>query len=53
MSYGGRALTVKLKPDAIDPAVVAPLQAALAPRRIDLQDAGGGTWKLSSMGVKR
>ena len=53
MTYGGRALTVKLKPDAIDPAVVAPLQAALAPRRIDLQDAGGGTWKLSSIGGKR
>ncbi len=53
LTYGERALTVKLKPDSIDPAMVAPLQAALSARRIDLQDAGGGTWKLSSIGGKQ
>ena len=52
MTYAQRSLTVKLKPESLDQSVLPQLQAALSARRIDLQDAGGGTWKLSAKGGK-
>jgi general secretion pathway protein L len=50
MSFGERTLTVQLKPETVDATMVQQLQASLSPRRIDLQDAGDGTWKITALG---
>lgn len=52
MAYGERALTVTLKPETVDATLVQQLQASLTARRINLQDAGGGVWKITAQGGK-
>lgn len=52
MTYGERTLTVKLKPETVDVAMLQQLQGALSPRRINLQDAGAGAWKVTALGAK-
>ncbi len=53
LNYADHALTIKVKPESADPSMLAPLQQALAGRRIALADGGGGVWKLTSMGGKQ
>lgn len=52
LEYRGRALTVKLKPEAADPAVAGQLKGALAARNLSLTEAGPATWLVSSTGAK-
>ena len=50
LAFRERALTVKVKPGTADPAAPRQLQAALALRKIRLDDSGGGVWVIRSMG---
>ncbi|MFP5390410.1 MAG: type II secretion system protein GspL [Gammaproteobacteria bacterium] len=53
LTYAGRSLTIKFKDGAVAPEMLAQLQGPLSGRRIDLQDIGGGAWKLTSIGGKQ
>ncbi len=45
-----RALVVRLKPDSVDAAALARMQAALAARNLNLTETGAGTWQLRAGG---
>jgi general secretion pathway protein L len=52
IEYRERALTVKVKPETVDPASSKQLQAALSGRNMSLQEAAPGTWLIRSTGAK-
>lgn len=53
LEFRERALTVKLKPEANDPALASKVNAALATRGLSLTEAGVGTWQIRSTGAKQ
>jgi general secretion pathway protein L len=53
MEFREHQLSLKVKPETVDPATIKQLQAALSARNISLQESGPGTWKISSTGAKQ
>lgn len=51
LEYRERALTVKLKPEAADPALAGQLKGALAARNLSLTEAGPAVWQIRSTGA--
>jgi general secretion pathway protein L len=45
-------LTVKVKPETVDPGLTAQLRTALATRRLTLEEAAPGNWVIRSTGAK-
>lgn len=52
MEYRERALTVRLKPEANDPALAAQVKGALEARGLSLTEAAAGTWQVRSTGAQ-
>ncbi|TWI63094.1 general secretion pathway protein L [Pseudoduganella lurida] len=50
LEYRERTLTVRLKPNVVDAAALAQVQAQLAPRHLALTETGAGTWQLKAGG---
>ncbi|MBB3223733.1 type II secretion system protein GspL [Pseudoduganella umbonata] len=50
LEYRERALVVRLKPNSVDGAALAKVQAQLAPRGLALTETGAGTWELRTGG---
>ncbi|MBC7453523.1 MAG: general secretion pathway protein GspL, partial [Massilia sp.] len=53
LSYRESAMTIKIKPESADPAALDVVRAALALRKVDLIDSGGGVWVVSSKGGRK
>jgi general secretion pathway protein L len=53
MEYRERALSIKVKPETVDPALANQLRAALSARNVSLQEAGPATWLIRSTGAKQ
>ena len=53
LSYRDSAMTVKVKPESVDPSATEIMRAALALRKLDLTDSGGGVWVVSSKGGRK
>lgn len=49
MSYRERMLTVSVKPETLEPASVNGLKAALAARRLSLEETAAATWQIRSL----
>ena len=52
LDYLERALSVKIKPESVDPGVVASLNAALAGRGLGLSETAPATWQVRNTGAK-
>ncbi|MEO7495354.1 MAG: type II secretion system protein GspL [Massilia sp.] len=52
LDYRERALSVKLKPESVDPALAAQLGAALAPRKLSVTEPAAGTLLIRANGGK-
>ncbi|MGZ8304060.1 MAG: type II secretion system protein GspL [Telluria sp.] len=52
MEYRERALTVRLKPEANDPALANQVKGALEARGLSLTEAAAGTWQVRSTGAQ-
>jgi general secretion pathway protein L len=52
IEYRERALTVKVKPETVDPGLTGQLRTALATRRLTLEEAAPGNWVIRSTGAK-
>ena len=52
LDYRERALSVRLKPESVDPGMVAQLKDALSARHLTLAETGVGQWQLRSGGGK-
>ncbi|MES2152661.1 MAG: type II secretion system protein GspL [Pseudomonadota bacterium] len=50
LEYRERALTIKLKPDTVDPAMLAQLKGPLAVRKLGLEQAAASSWLLRNTG---
>jgi general secretion pathway protein L len=53
IEFRERALSIKVKPESVDPALANQLKAALSARNMSLQDAGPATWLIRSTGAKQ
>ena len=53
LAYRDRALTVKVKPESIDPNATKAIKDVLAVRGLDLSDSGAGVWIIRSTGGKK
>jgi general secretion pathway protein L len=53
MEYRERGLSIKVKPETVDPALANQLRAALSARNVSLQEAGPATWLIRSTGAKQ
>jgi general secretion pathway protein L len=53
IEYRERTLTVKVKPESVDPQVVTQLKTALSARGLSLQQAAPATWLIRSTGAKQ
>jgi general secretion pathway protein L len=53
IEYRERVLTVKVKPESVDPAAVNQLKTALAARGLSLEEAAPATWLIRSPGAKQ
>jgi general secretion pathway protein L len=53
MEYRERALSIKIKPETVDPALANQLRAALSARNVSLQETGPATWQIRSTGAKQ
>jgi len=53
MGYRERATTIKVKPESVDATTPQLLKDALAPRKLELSDSGGGVWVIRSLGGKK
>ncbi|OON60060.1 general secretion pathway protein GspL [Massilia sp. KIM] len=51
MEFRERALTVRVKPDTIDPSVTGQLKTALAARNLSLEETAPATWVIRSTGA--
>lgn len=51
MEFRERALTVRVKPETIDPSVTTQLRTALAARKLSLEESAPATWIIRSTGV--
>ena len=52
IEYRERALTVKVKPESVDPGLTGQLRTALATRRLTLEETKPGNWVIRSTGAK-
>ena len=52
LDYRERALSVKIKPESVDPGVVATFNAALAGRGLGLTEAAPASWQVRNTGAK-
>jgi general secretion pathway protein L len=52
MEYRERGLSLKVKPETVDPASTNQLKMALQARNISLQEPAPGTWLVRSTGAK-
>jgi len=52
IEYRERALSVKVKPETVDPGLTGQLRTALANRKLTLEEATPGNWVIRSTGVK-
>lgn len=52
LEYKERGLIVKLKPNSVDGNGLSQVQAALAPRKLALQETGPGVWQIKAGGAK-
>ncbi|WP_026354558.1 type II secretion system protein GspL [Massilia niastensis] len=52
MEYRERALTVRVKPDSIDPNAASQLKTALSARNLTLEETAPATWVIRSTGAK-
>jgi general secretion pathway protein L len=50
IEYRERALSVKVKPETVDPGLTGQLRTALAGRALDLQETAPGNWVIRSTG---
>ena len=53
LGYRERVMTVKIKPETLDPAAIVVIKAALTPRQIELTDTGNGVWTVRNAGGKK
>jgi general secretion pathway protein L len=53
IEYRERALSVKVKPETVDPGLTAQLRTALAARNMSLDEAAPGSWVIRSTGAKQ
>jgi general secretion pathway protein L len=53
IEYRERALTVKVKPESVNPALVSQLKTALSARGLSLEEAAPATWLIRSTGAKQ
>jgi general secretion pathway protein L len=53
IEYRERALSIKVKPETVDPAITKQLKAALAARNMSLEEAGPAAWLVRSTGGKQ
>jgi general secretion pathway protein L len=53
IEYRERTLTVKVKPETVDPGLTGQLRTALAARNLSLEEAGPATWLIRSTGAKK
>jgi general secretion pathway protein L len=53
LAYREHAMTVKVKPESVDPSAAKALKETLAGRGLDLEDSGGGVWLLRKTGGKK
>jgi general secretion pathway protein L len=51
MEFRERALTVRVKPETVDPATTGQLRAALGARRLTLEESAPATWVIRSTGA--
>jgi general secretion pathway protein L len=51
MEFRERALTVRVKPETVDPASISQLRAALGARRLTLEESAPATWVIRSTGA--
>jgi general secretion pathway protein L len=52
IEYRERALSVKVKPETVDPGLTGQLRTALAARNMSLDEAAPGSWVIRSTGAK-
>jgi general secretion pathway protein L len=53
IEYRERALSVKVKPETVDPGLTGQLRTALAARNMSLDEAAPGSWVIRSTGAKQ
>jgi general secretion pathway protein L len=53
IEYRERALSVKVKPETVDPGMVAQLRSTLAARKLGLEETTPGNWVIRSTGAKQ
>jgi general secretion pathway protein L len=53
IEYRERALTVKVKPETVDPGMMGQLRSALSQRKLSLQEPVPGNWVIRSTGAKQ
>jgi general secretion pathway protein L len=53
MAFRERVLTIKVKPESVDPQAATMLKQALAARNLALDDSVGGVWTIRSTGGKK
>jgi general secretion pathway protein L len=53
IEYRERALSVKIKPETVDPGMTGQLRRALAERKLSLDETAPGTWVIRSTGAKQ
>ena len=51
MEFRERALTVRVKPETVDPASVSQLRAALGARNMSIEETAPATWVIRSAGL--
>jgi general secretion pathway protein L len=52
MEYRERALSVKVKPETVDPGLTGQVRSSLAARNLSLDESGPGVWVIRSTGAK-
>ena len=53
IEFRERALSVKVKPEPVDPGLTGQLRTALAGRHLSLEETAPGSWVIRSTGVKQ
>jgi general secretion pathway protein L len=53
IEYRERALSVKVKPETVDPGLTGQLRTALAARNMNLEETAPGSWVIRSTGAKQ
>jgi general secretion pathway protein L len=52
IEYRERALSVKVKPESVDPGLTGQLRTALGARNLGIDEMGPGSWMIRSLGAK-